>query len=98
MFCLQLKSRDNSVQRRLTGRTPGFNSWQKKEIFVFYTTSTQALTPTVSYPVGIGPVSSRLKRLGREADHSLPHSAQVKNVETITSTPYVFVAWSLIRQ
>jgi hypothetical protein len=38
-----------------------------------------------------------LKRRGREADHSPPSSAEVKNEwgYTITS-PYVFMAWYLI--
>jgi hypothetical protein len=38
--------------------------------------------------------SPREKRLGRVADHSLPHSAEVKNKLSYTSTPpYLFMAW-----
>jgi hypothetical protein len=38
-----------------------------------------------------------VKRSGREADHLLPSSAEVKNSGAIISTPpYVFIAWSLI--
>jgi hypothetical protein len=38
-----------------------------------------------------------LKRLGREADHSLLSVAEVNNAWNYTSTPlYVFMAWRLI--
>jgi hypothetical protein len=41
----------------------------------------------------------RVERPGREADHSPPHSARVKNVWSYTSTcPYIFTTWCLIRQ
>jgi hypothetical protein len=44
-----------------------------------------------------GPLSPGVKRLGREADHSLPTSAEAKNKWIYTSTPrYVFMAWCLI--
>jgi len=40
----------------------------------------------------------RVKRLGREADHSPPSSAEVKNGWSCTSTPpYVFLAWRLVK-
>jgi hypothetical protein len=39
-----------------------------------------------------------LKRPGREADHSPPSSAEVKNAWSYTSTPlYVFMAWCLVK-
>jgi hypothetical protein len=39
-----------------------------------------------------------LKRPGREADHSPPSSAEVKNAWGYTSTPqYVFMAWCLVK-
>jgi hypothetical protein len=45
-----------------------------------------------------GALSLRLKRPGREADHSPPSSAEVKNVWSYTSTPqYVFIAWCLVK-
>jgi hypothetical protein len=37
-----------------------------------------------------------VKRLGREADHTPPSSAKVKNVGTIPPLPHVFMAWCLI--
>jgi hypothetical protein len=40
-----------------------------------------------------------IKRPGREADHSLPSSSQVKNAWSYTSTPqYVFMAWCLFKR
>jgi hypothetical protein len=45
-----------------------------------------------------GALSLGLKRPGREADHSPPSSAEVKNAWSYTSTPqYVFVAWCLVK-
>jgi hypothetical protein len=52
-----------------------------------------------SCAVGTGGCSPRVKRQGREADHSPPSSAEVKNSRSYTSTPqYVFMAWCLIKQ
>jgi hypothetical protein len=42
-----------------------------------------------SYPVGTGALSPGIKRPGREADHSPPTSAEVKNAST---PPYAFMA------
>jgi hypothetical protein len=42
--------------------------------------------------VGIGVLTSGVKRLGREANHSLPYSAEVKNAWSHTSTLHTF-AW-----
>jgi hypothetical protein len=39
-----------------------------------------------------GPFSPRVKRQGREADHSPPSSAEVKNAWSYTSTQYAFMA------
>jgi hypothetical protein len=39
-----------------------------------------------------------VKRQGREADHSPPSSAEVKNAWSYTSTPvYAFKAWCLVK-
>jgi len=39
-----------------------------------------------------------IKRTGREADHSPPSSAKVKNAWSYTFTPqYVFMAWCLVK-
>jgi hypothetical protein len=46
-----------------------------------------------SYPMGTGGSFPRVKRLGREADHSPPTSAEVKKMWIYTSTPpYAFMA------
>jgi hypothetical protein len=43
-------------------------------------------------------LSPEVKRLGREADHSLSSSAEVKNTWSYISTyPYFFKAWWLVR-
>jgi hypothetical protein len=45
-----------------------------------------------------GALSLGVKRPGREADHSLPSSAEIKDAWSYTSTPqYVFLAWCLIK-
>jgi hypothetical protein len=68
-------------------------------IFLFTAASRPALGPTqppikwVSQTLPLG-----VKRLGREADHSPPTSAEVKNAWSYTSTPqYVFMAWYLVK-
>jgi hypothetical protein len=39
-----------------------------------------------------------VKRPGREADHSSPSTAEVKNAWSYTSSPqYVFMAWCLVK-
>jgi hypothetical protein len=78
------------VQRR--ARRPCFDSRHGK-IFLFSTASRPALgttQPPIQWVPGV-------KRLGPEADHSPPASAEIKNSGAIcTSTPpYVFKAWCL---
>jgi hypothetical protein len=51
-----------------------------------------------SYPMGTWALSLGVKRPGREADHSPPSSAEVKNAWSYTSIPqYVFMAWCLVK-
>jgi hypothetical protein len=40
-----------------------------------------------SYPVGTGTLSLGIKRPGREADHSPPSGAEIKNAWSYTFTP-----------
>jgi hypothetical protein len=57
-------------------------------IFLFTTVSRTALGPTQSSIRWVpGPLSLGVKRSGREADHSPPSSAEVKNAWSYTSTP-----------
>jgi hypothetical protein len=41
-------------------------------------------------------LSPWVKRSGREADHSLAPSAEVKNGGAVPPLPHVFIAWCLI--
>jgi hypothetical protein len=51
-----------------------------------------------SYPVGTEVVSLQVKRPGREAGHSPPPSAEIKNAWSITSVPsYVLLLWYLVK-
>jgi hypothetical protein len=68
-------------------------------IFLFTTASRTALGPTQPPIQRVpGALSLGVKRPGREADHSPPSSAEVKNALRYTSTPpYVFMAWCLVK-
>jgi hypothetical protein len=71
----------------------GFDSRQRK-ILMFSTASRPTLGPSQP-PIQCvtGAISPGVMRSGREADHSPPCSAEVKNTWTYTSTPpYVFMA------
>jgi hypothetical protein len=68
--------------------------------FLFVAASRPALWPTQPHTQWVtGALFAGVKRSKREADHSLPSSAEVKNVWSYVSThPYVFVAWYLIKR
>jgi hypothetical protein len=52
-----------------------------------------------SYPMGTMGSFPEGKAPGREADHSLPSSVEVKNAWIYTSTPpYVFMAWCSVKK
>jgi hypothetical protein len=80
-----------SVQRWATGWTIGvlgFDSRRGLGIFLFTTASRTALGPTQPPIEWVpGALSLGVKRPGREADHSPPSSAEVKNSWSYTSTP-----------
>jgi hypothetical protein len=66
----------------------GFETQQGLVIFLFNTVSRPALgptQPTIQWVPGI--LSLGVKRPGREADHSPPSSAEIKNEWSYTSTP-----------
>jgi hypothetical protein len=70
-----------SIVTRLRAGRPRFDSRQGQGMFLFATGS-----------------SPGLRRPGCEADHSPQSSAEVKNVWSCTSTtPYVFMAWCLVK-
>jgi hypothetical protein len=78
----------------------GFESRQGLGIFLITTASRPALEPT-QLPIEWVPGAPCLgvKRPGREADHSPPSSAEVKNAWHYTSTPqYAFMVWCSVKK
>jgi hypothetical protein len=75
------------------GYTAGLNSREYKDIFLFSTASRPALRSTQP------PLSPGVKRPGREADHSPPSSAEVKNSGVVPPLPHT-TSWrgTLIKQ
>jgi len=71
-----------------TIRVLGFDFRRRLGIFLFTTASRTALRPTQppmqSVPVAL---SLGIKRAGREADHTPPPSAEIKNALSCMSTP-----------
>jgi hypothetical protein len=66
-----------------------FDSRQGQEIFLYSTASGPTLGPTQSLMQCVpGAFSPGLKRQGREADHSPPSSAEVKNGGAIPPLPH----------
>jgi hypothetical protein len=78
----------------------GFDSRRGLGIFLFTTVSRTALGPTQPPIQWVpGALFMGVKRPRREAHHSCPPSAEVKNAWSYTSTPqYVFVAWCLVKR
>jgi hypothetical protein len=77
----------------------GFDSWRGLGIFLFTTASRTALGPTQP-PIQwvLGALSLGVKRSGREAEHSPPSSAKIKNAWSYTSAlQYVFMVWYLVK-
>jgi len=64
-----------------------------------YSVQTGSAAHPASYPMCVWALSPRVNWLGREADHSPPSSAEVKNGWSCTSSSsYIFVAWCLIKR
>jgi hypothetical protein len=87
-----MKSRDSSVGIALgyglDDGVLGFDSRRGLEIFLFTTVSRMSLAPTQPRIQWVpGTLSLGVKRPGREADHSHPSSAEVKNAWRYTSIP-----------
>jgi hypothetical protein len=64
---------------------------QKKVLF--FTEPRPVLGPTQPPTISASAVSLGIKRQGREADHSPPSIAEVKN----GTHPHVFMAWCLMK-
>jgi hypothetical protein len=76
----------------------GFDSRQGLEIFLFITAvSRLSLGPTHPPIQWVpGALSMGVKRPGREADHSSPSSAEVKNAWSYTSTPRIHLHYMVL--
>jgi hypothetical protein len=68
-------------------------------IFLFATrVQTGVRAHPASYPMGTVSSTPKGKVAGRESDHILPSSSEVKNVCSYTSSPlYVSKAWCLVK-
>jgi hypothetical protein len=87
----------DSVRKLLD--TPSYTFIMHAGIFLFTTASRTALGPTQPPIQWVpGALSLGVKRQDREADHSHPSSAEVKNAWSHIFTPqYVFMAWCLLK-
>jgi hypothetical protein len=95
MYYFSSLSSSVSIVTRLRDRRPWFDFRQGLQVFLLATASLPALGPTQP-PIQSVPW---IKRPGREADHSPPPSAEVKNAWSYTSTPpYIFMVWCLMKQ
>jgi hypothetical protein len=70
-----------------------FESRKGQNISLLYNVQTCNGAHSISYPTGMGILPQRVKKPGRECDHSAPTSAQLKNKWTLSFTPpYVTMA------
>jgi hypothetical protein len=76
-----------------------FDSRRRLRIFLFTIVSRKVLGPNQPPIQWVpGALSLWVKRPGREADHSLPSSAEVKNAWSYTSTPPIRLhGWCLVK-
>jgi hypothetical protein len=64
---------------------------------LLHVVETGSVVLPTSYPIDTGALSPGVKRPGREADYSLPASAELKKMWIYTSIPpYSFMAYCLI--
>jgi hypothetical protein len=97
--------RDSSENIGMRGRAilnwmcgQGSISSKGRIFFLHYHVQTDSVSHPASYPMGTRGPSPGLKQLEREADHLSISSDKVKNAWSFISTPpYVFVAWCLIK-
>jgi hypothetical protein len=76
-----------------TGYGLGFDSLQRQEIFLYSTASRSAINFTQSPIQWVhDALSKRIKQTWREAYHSPPSNAEVKNGGAVPHPPYVFMA------
>jgi hypothetical protein len=97
-FVKKKKLMKPNMTRLLAGRRR-FDSWQGQG-FIFSSLCPQRLwsPPSLLSNRYRGLFCWGVKQLGREADHSSPSSAEVKNAWSYTSTPqYAFMAWCSVK-
>jgi hypothetical protein len=81
---------------RLQTVQPGFDSRQGQwRVSSFFSTSSRPARKPTQPPVQwvVGAVSPGVQKLWREADHSRPSSAEVKNAWSYTSTPLIMASY-----
>jgi hypothetical protein len=99
---MQPKSRDNILVGLATRLWAGWSAFETEGggelgIFLFATASRPALGPTHPHPNTTEDSFPGVRSPGREADHSLPSSSDVKNAGSYTFIQqYVFTAWCLV--
>jgi hypothetical protein len=90
--------RDSSVAGLRAGWLGGSNSGRGWNFFL--TPASRPVLGPIQLPIEWVPeaVSLGVKLSGREADHSPPSTAEVKNAWSYTSTPqYAFMAWCSVK-
>jgi hypothetical protein len=80
MHFTELRSRGSEIGITTGWTTEGseFESRQGQEFSLLHVVQTGSEVHTASYPMGTGALFPGEKRLGREADHSPPTSAEIK--------------------
>jgi hypothetical protein len=95
----KISSRDSSVGKAMGWVARFLVPAKKIDFSPLQSVQTGSSAHPLSYPMSIGDSFPGLKRPRREADHSPPPSAAVKNgVELYLHFPYVFMARFLINQ
>jgi hypothetical protein len=92
LFCLKsVRSRDSSVgiETGYGAGRPGYDSRQGQEISLLHCVQTGSGAHPSSQPMGTGGSFPKVKRQEREADHSPPSSAEVKNGGAIRPLPHM---------
>jgi hypothetical protein len=77
--------------------TFSFHSWWHQELPLPHIVQTGFAAQPVTYPIGIGDSFLGVKLPGREADLSLPTSAELKETWICTAAPHVFMAKCLVK-
>jgi hypothetical protein len=74
---------------RLQAGWPEFNSCQGQNLSLLHNVQTDSGAHPASYPKDAREISLEAKWPGREANHSPPFNAEVKNGGAITPLPYM---------